>query len=122
MYVGYMSLLVTTFKHYTKVDLVKLCLLAGVAVTDAARALYSSAAKIVKQRLSNPQELNMEFYHIEVLDDDIQHPYQVATANSMRNRYSNVLPYDYNRYTSCWATSLCTDLVIAQCTAWVFQT
>eukprot|EP00877_Chromochloris_zofingiensis_P003630 jgi/Chrzof1/13268/Cz07g26250.t1 len=69
----------------------------GVAVTDAARALYSSAAKIVKQRLSNPQELNMEFYHIEVLDDDIQHPYQVATANSMRNRYSNVLPYDYNR-------------------------
>lgn len=57
------------------------------------------AARAVKQRLLDQQQLFREYQYIVALDDTIKHPQADAlrTECAGRNRYANVLPYDYNR-------------------------
>ncbi|KIZ00146.1 hypothetical protein MNEG_7819 [Monoraphidium neglectum] len=57
------------------------------------------AARAVRQRLQDGQQLFREYQYVVALDDTIRHTQADAlrSDSSSRNRYANVLPYDYNR-------------------------
>ncbi|GBF94107.1 hypothetical protein Rsub_07094 [Raphidocelis subcapitata] len=57
------------------------------------------AARAVRQRLADGQQLIREYQYIVALDDSIRHASRdaVRADSAARNRYANVLPYDYNR-------------------------
>jgi len=68
------------------------------------------AARAVKQRLLDNQQLFREYQYVVALDDTIRHTQGDALrADSVsRNRYANVLPYDYNRCAvGGWALIMC---------------
>ncbi|WIA40685.1 hypothetical protein OEZ86_004381 [Tetradesmus obliquus] len=60
---------------------------------------YSRAHRALKQRWADPQQMSREYQHVCALDDAIQAPAGVAKSRAAagRNRYCNVLPYDFNR-------------------------
>lgn len=60
---------------------------------------YQRAHRALKQRASEPLQLMREYQHVVALDHAITHPCSVAKSRAAagRNRYTNVLPYDYNR-------------------------
>ncbi|KAI8476161.1 MAG: protein-tyrosine phosphatase-like protein [Monoraphidium minutum] len=57
------------------------------------------AARAVRQRLQDAQQLFREYQYVVALDDTIRHAQgdAVRADCAQRNRYANVLPYDYNR-------------------------
>jgi hypothetical protein len=57
------------------------------------------AARAVRQRLLDSQQLFREYQYVVALDDTIHHGQGDALRAdaAARNRYANVLPYDYNR-------------------------
>ncbi len=61
--------------------------------------IYRQALAIVSQRLRDPSALGQEFQ--AVLKRDIQIAHSTSDSqlseNTSRNRYINVLPFDYNR-------------------------
>lgn len=77
-----------------------LCVLpAGMTVREATQYWYTRAHRALKQRWSDPNQMMREYQHVAALDDGIEHTTSAAKskAASGRNRYCNVLPYDYNR-------------------------
>ena len=58
------------------------------------------AARAVRQRLQDAQQLFREYQYVVALDDTIRHSQGDAmrSESAQRNRYANVLPYDYNRW------------------------
>lgn len=76
------------------------CLIpAGMTAREAAQYWYIKALRALQQRVSDPHQLIKEYQHVAALDDSIQHTVEVARSQAAhgRNRYCNVLPYDYNR-------------------------
>jgi hypothetical protein len=63
---------------------------------------YRRALKVVRQHVSRPVDLRKEYGKVIELDCDIDHPCDVAESGAAegRNRYCDVLPYDYNRWVS----------------------
>lgn len=63
---------------------------------------YSRAYRALKQRVSSsePSKLVREYQHVVTLDYSISHSSSVAKSKAAagRNRYTNVLPYDHNRF------------------------
>ena len=57
------------------------------------------AARAVSQRLADGAQLFREYQYVVALDDAIRHAQAdaVRAEAAGRNRYANVLPYDYNR-------------------------
>jgi hypothetical protein len=72
---------------------------AGMSGKEATHYWYARAHRALKQRWSDPQQMLREYQHVCALDDAIEHSAAVAKsrAASGRNRYCNVLPYDFNR-------------------------
>lgn len=58
------------------------------------------AARAVRQRLGDASQLFREYQYVVALDDTIRHAQGDAlrSDSAPRNRYANVLPYDYNRW------------------------
>jgi protein tyrosine phosphatase len=73
--------------------------LQGMSAKEATQYWYSRAHRALKQRWGDPQQMLREYQHVCALDDAIEHSAGVAKsrAASGRNRYCNVLPYDFNR-------------------------
>lgn len=71
----------------------------GMTAREAAQYWYIKALRALQQRVSDPHQLIKEYQHVAALDDSIQHTVEVARSQAAhgRNRYCNVLPYDYNR-------------------------
>jgi protein tyrosine phosphatase len=71
---------------------------------EATHYWYTRAHRALKQRWSDPQQMLREYQHVCALDDAIEHTAGVAKsrAASGRNRYCNVLPYDFNRCAMVW--------------------
>eukprot|EP00878_Enallax_costatus_P032416 GHUV01035624.1.p1 GENE.GHUV01035624.1~~GHUV01035624.1.p1 ORF type:complete len:306 (+),score=75.01 GHUV01035624.1:411-1328(+) len=69
------------------------------ATREAAQYWYLRALRALQQRVSDPQNLIQEYQHVVALDECIQHTTDAAKSRAAhgRNRYCNVLPYDYNR-------------------------
>jgi hypothetical protein len=63
------------------------------------------AARAVRQRLQDSQQMFREYQYVVALDDTIRHAQNDAMRADCagRNRYANVLPYDYNRW-GCGST------------------
>ncbi len=61
--------------------------------------MYSTALAVVHQRLLDPRQLEDEYRSVLERDRSIGHSVRDSQAPDSvpRNRYGNVLPYDYNR-------------------------
>ncbi|WIA20381.1 hypothetical protein OEZ85_004802 [Tetradesmus obliquus] len=72
---------------------------AGMSGKESTAYWYSRAHRALKQRWADPQQMSREYQHVCALDDAIQAPAGVAKSRAAagRNRYCNVLPYDFNR-------------------------
>jgi hypothetical protein len=72
---------------------------AAAAPADLGATWCRRAARAVKQRLLDTQQLFREYQYVVALDDTIRHAQGDAMRadSAARNRYANVLPYDYNR-------------------------
>lgn len=66
---------------------------------QSAHYWYSRAYRALKQRASEPSQLVREYQHVAALDYSLNHSTAVAKSRAAagRNRYANVLPFDYNR-------------------------
>lgn len=66
---------------------------------QAARAWYAAAYRLLLKKLQECQQLVIEYQQIVNLDEIIPHKCNAALDKSIagKNRYTNVLPYDYNR-------------------------
>jgi protein tyrosine phosphatase len=64
-----------------------------------AAGLFSSAHQILVNRLDDPAQMEREYSHICQLDMHIPHSVEASQDDKSRakNRYVDVLPYDYNR-------------------------
>lgn len=65
----------------------------------ASSAVYRQALSIVQQRLLDARQLHSEYKNVVMRDRAIEHTIEQSQRpeNGPRNRYVNVLPYDYNR-------------------------
>lgn len=61
--------------------------------------VLAEALRVVQQRMADSRRLVAEFRTVVELDRLIDHTVYVSqqAENTVRNRYVNVLPYDYNR-------------------------
>lgn len=64
----------------------------------AATGVYRQALSIVQQRLLDTKQLQEEYKNVVIRDLSIEHTVEQSQKpeNGPRNRYLNVLPYDYN--------------------------
>ena len=64
----------------------------------AATGVYQQALSIVQQRLLDTKQLQEEYKNVVIRDLSIEHTVEQSQKpeNGPRNRYLNVLPYDYN--------------------------
>ena len=62
-------------------------------------SVYQEAYQILSQRLLDPRLMADEYSTITERDRTISHACSDSSSreNSSRNRYTNVIPYDYNR-------------------------
>lgn len=69
------------------------------ASSDPVQYWYGRAHRALKQRVSDPAQILKEYQHVCALDCSIGHSTSVAKSKAAagRNRYINVLPFDYNR-------------------------
>jgi protein tyrosine phosphatase len=73
-------------------------------------AFWQSAASIVRSRLADTKQISAEYRTVVKLDSHIDHTVFVSQRpeNVPMNRYTNVLPYDYNMVTCGAGNASCT--------------
>lgn len=80
------------------------CLLS--AGSSSTGTWYQRAHKVVQQRVSRPVNLRKGYGQVIESDCNIDHPCDIAESSAAagRNRYCDVLPYDHNRWASCFSS------------------